>query len=975
MTGCLDHETVAAYIDGALSVPSIADLEAHLDQCRDCRAHVSALAGVSTSRSFLSDGETLGLASTPSVLDANPGLRVGRMVVVEMLGRGGMGRVFEAYDPELDRRVALKLLDPVCWQRAGVDARARLQREAVVMARLAHPNVVTVFDVGVWADQLFVAMELVAGSTLDAWVREAAPRPRTVLEACIAAGRGLAAAHAAGIIHRDFKPTNILRGHDGRVRVSDFGLAALADEAEPDLVISGTPGYMSPEQIDGAAFDATSDQFSFCVTVWEMLAGERPFAGSSLGELRAAVAGKPAGGAAIPLAVRRVLLRGMATIPADRYRSMDALLAALTSAARRKRRVIAGLAATLAALAVGTGVFAMRSGPDPDVCGGASRRLVGVWDADRRAEVQRALFASGAVASFDRLAAVFDDRTRSWVETHTDACRATAGGAQSDRVLDARMQCLDDQLGELRALVEVIEQSGTSRLDRALEAANGLPQATACSAAAALSSGTPTRFTGIQGLRADELDHLVELAHARLAVYDVRGASQQLARAEGLLSTVPDPIREARVAYFRGRISLANHDLDQALDSLVRAAHVAAKAPDNRLVAMAAVSLVRLLAMTQRRAESTAWQATLELQLAHGGHDDLRAELEETQSLIAFDQRDYAAARDHAEHAVELTARASGRDSPKLIIPLAHLADATMQLEGHSAAEPHYRRALAITEAAYGPEHPYVAMILTGMASYGADASKADIARARATLERALAIHERNNPEDPALVITLCSLGLAALALDELPAAQAYSERAVAIAEKRGQGDAEMLLPSLLALGNVYAKQRRTDDARRTLTRAIDLIERSYGPTHPSLPNTLVQLAAVELGAGGCKAAAPLLDRASRFSDRGDGDVDVASTSYASLRLAECELAAGNASHALGLARRADEIRTRAKLSPALLAESRFAVAQALERTGKRAEAIAAAESAEREASREFADQIASWLRDARGGRRPPLVP
>ncbi len=231
------------------------------------------------------------------------GMMVGRYRLLTAIGRGGFGVVFEAVDTELGRRIALKLLGS---QRRGEAAEARLMREAQAMARLSHPNVITVYDVGSFDGGVFIAMELVDGGTLAGWLAQ--PRPwRRVVELFLRAGRGLAAAHRAGLVHRDFKPENVLVGRDEQVRVTDFGVARMTDAAgdagaatggdarvAPSLTRSGallgTPAYMAPEQMDGAGSDARADLFSFCVALWEALYGARPFRGATVEELRAAIA-------------------------------------------------------------------------------------------------------------------------------------------------------------------------------------------------------------------------------------------------------------------------------------------------------------------------------------------------------------------------------------------------------------------------------------------------------------------------------------------------------------------------------------------------------------------------------------------------------------------------------------------------------------------------------------------------------------
>jgi serine/threonine protein kinase len=296
--------------------------------------------------------------------------------VLEILGRGGMGEVYAAYDPELDRKIALKIL------HAGGPAndsrgRSRLLREAKAIAKLRHPNVIAVHDAGTLDDRVFLAMEHVEGMTLGAWLAE---RPRTrqeILNVFVAAGRGLEAAHAAGLVHRDFKPQNVMVGRDGDVRVMDFGLARSIDEepepvpgpaalaaAQSDLAVSagapgraalpltrtgelvGTPLYMAPEQFRAERTDARTDQFSFCVALYQALYGAYPFAGAGFGELMAAVNGgqvqPPPAKSAVPPWLRRILLRGLSVDPAARWPSMQVLTAALgRDPARRRNRWLA----------------------------------------------------------------------------------------------------------------------------------------------------------------------------------------------------------------------------------------------------------------------------------------------------------------------------------------------------------------------------------------------------------------------------------------------------------------------------------------------------------------------------------------------------------------------------------------------------------------------------------------------------------
>ncbi|HEY6174159.1 MAG TPA: serine/threonine-protein kinase, partial [Kofleriaceae bacterium] len=300
------------------------------------------------------------------------GAALGRYVIEELIGAGGMGVVYRARDPDLGRAVAIKQLGRV---RSDWQWRARLLREAQAMARLAHPNVVTVYDVGLAHDALFVAMEYVEGVTLRRWLAE--PRTRhEIIAAFAAAGRGLHAAHVAGLVHRDFKPDNVLMASDGRARVTDFGLARWESAEATDVpgdapgdrsaarsgltvddAVMGTPGYLAPEQYAGGAVDARTDQFAFTCALYEALHGQRPFVGEPDAIREAVLAGRAlAHPRDLPAWLRRILERGLETDRERRFASMADLVAALEAdpAARRRRRAIA-IAAAAVIVAVGGG--------------------------------------------------------------------------------------------------------------------------------------------------------------------------------------------------------------------------------------------------------------------------------------------------------------------------------------------------------------------------------------------------------------------------------------------------------------------------------------------------------------------------------------------------------------------------------------------------------------------------------------------
>ncbi|HVY40407.1 MAG TPA: serine/threonine-protein kinase, partial [Polyangia bacterium] len=323
---CLEEGTVLAFVGGELQGAALSSVEAHLVACPACAALVAVAAPIAP-------------AGPPGGTRRLDAVAVGRYQLRRLVGRGAMGEVYAGHDPELDRQVAIKILRT---DVRNADAhRARFMREAQAVARLHHPNVVGIYDVGSAGARIFLAMELIEGETLAAWLsRRARPVPE-ILRTFALAGRGLQAAHAAGIVHRDFKPQNVMVGRDGAPRVTDFGLAASADPTPGDRppltaagAILGTPHYMSPEQLRGQRADARADQFSFCVALWEALHGALPFPAKTWDALRRAVFdGKPRPGPLarrVPRHVQAALLRALAVDRAHRFPTMADLLDALS---------------------------------------------------------------------------------------------------------------------------------------------------------------------------------------------------------------------------------------------------------------------------------------------------------------------------------------------------------------------------------------------------------------------------------------------------------------------------------------------------------------------------------------------------------------------------------------------------------------------------------------------------------------------
>jgi serine/threonine protein kinase len=401
---CLDANAVQDLMAGALDAMARTRALQHLDGCDDCRALISLLAREVTrdaaadvvrrsvaqpgkvklgDLTFVETVHTADGAAAPAVspdpLGATAesslimrsgtrqvGKQFGRYTIAERIGAGAMGVVYRADDPGLGRRVALKLL-----HKPDPSLTDRLIREARSMAQVNHPNVVQVYDAGVSEGSTYIAMELVTGTSLRAWQQAKHTVPE-VIEKYIDAGRGLAAAHAAGVIHRDFKPDNVLVGSDERVRVTDFGLASARPSEDVGMevgeaielthsgMVLGTPAYMAPEQFTGGNVDPRTDQFNFCVALYEALYGHRPFKGKTFDELGDAVCDgkvRPAPtGSRVSGALRQIVLRGISVRPGDRYPTMDHLLEDLgRDRSRAWRFAMTGALALAVALGLGIG--------------------------------------------------------------------------------------------------------------------------------------------------------------------------------------------------------------------------------------------------------------------------------------------------------------------------------------------------------------------------------------------------------------------------------------------------------------------------------------------------------------------------------------------------------------------------------------------------------------------------------------------
>ena len=583
------------------------------------------------------DGDAAGAATplgeAPTVDGRPPGLRVGSTTLADRryqllgeLGRGGMAVVHAAIDRQLGRRVALKLVRP---DRVDAAGRARLLREAKAMARLQHRNVVQVYDAGSVGDQVFVAMELVDGGSLQRWLVSAPRTWRQVVEVFIGAGHGLAAAHAAGLVHRDFKPDNVLIDAQGVARVADFGLAVAGvdhedgDGTAADLpsvttagVLIGTPAFMAPEQLDGEPATAASDQFAFCVALHRALHGVAPFPGDTPTALRARIAAAPPeesdAGKALPRWLRSALAQGLAANPAARHASMTALVALLArERGWRRWRVPVALGTTVIAATAAVALASTRSAQvDPaDACDGGANELAAVWNPAQRSAVATRLERSREGRNL--VLAALDRQARTWTAMHRSACVAHARGAESAQVLDLRMRCLRHRQIELGAAVDALVHIADGALDHAVDVTADLVPIDDCANLDQLTRELPPPRSAAARARADELR--IELA--RLEALDRSGQS------EPALAGLDDLVHEVRgledvgllveALLVRGHIAQVRLEFASATSMLREAEAVALRHGAIRDAVEASARRLFVEAMDGREAEVLTAQAEL----------------------------------------------------------------------------------------------------------------------------------------------------------------------------------------------------------------------------------------------------------------------------------------------------------------------------------------------------------------------------
>ena len=848
-TVCLTDDELAGFVSEQLAPGQRASLADHLDGCERCRRLISALAALEDDAAAIPD-------RAPAL---TAGSVIGRFTITRVLGQGAMGTVWAARDPELGREVAVKRLH-LAPDAAGGDTSTRLRREAQAMARLNHPNVVAIYELGEDRGHVFCAMELVDGVTLRGWL--ATPRSwREVLEVARAAGQGLAAAHAAGLVHRDIKPENILIARDGRTLVTDFGLAKLADlglsdggdgeaavgdvataraVADRDVTrtiehaatidhavtighaatighagmpgqistighaatvgnsatltrtgaLIGTPAYMAPEQLTGGAVGAHSDQFSFCVTIYEALFGMRPFAGTSVAELADAIrrgARKPDDPRGVPGAVLRCVLRGLAADPTERWPAMPALLEALARASQRRRRIIvAGIAAV--ALAATALVVTLREDRSDQVRSSAEARIARVWNPIRAATLRTAFAATGSPLAGERASHACDtlDRYRAdWLRLRLDAWSAAhVRGEQSLELLAHRLACFERLADGVDELVTLWTTPSRTEVEASSSTVFRLEPIATC--------GNIDRVMSRAVPPSTPLGHLAERGQRRLEALALAGRKDealQLGQAlvdQALVSGDPGVLARAR--HNLGFAQANAGQLAEAEATLRLAVQEAAAVREHSLVAENWLRLLSLVGLELGKTASAASdiEPAARAAVAQAGNDPRQlGDLAMTLGLVDYGRGDlvhakahmiesrdrhlaalgpghpvvanaeknlggvllalgeYDAAARELEHAIVTVRATLGDNHPVIADAEINLGSIATRRKDWPAAEAHYRRALAVNQLVRGDDHPNTAMVHTYLArtlrhvQRFAEA-RAELDNARATLDRKL---------------------------------------------------------------------------------------------------------------------------------------------------------------------------------------------------------------------------------------------
>ncbi len=840
-------------LEGQLGGPAREALEVHLDTCAACRE----LYAVLLSAQHAGDGAPTADAVLP------PGAAVGRYRVLAFLGAGGMGRVYRAKDPRLDRDVALK---HVLAADAGAAHAAGLLREAQALARLAHPNVLPVYDAGADGEHLYLALELVQGQTLAQWLHE---RPRgtdELLGRFLEAGEGLAAAHAAGLVHGDFKPQNVLLGEDGRARVADFGLARRAGAGGAPG--AGTARYLAPEQRAGAPPDARADLYAFCVA------------------LRDALDDPARAGQRVPGRVRRALARGLAPDPRARHPSMRALLGALRPRAHRRWAIPAAL---LAGALLGAALGPARRWSEEARCEAQRTQALALFGAREQA-AQRAAFEA---LGLPHGAGVQRHVARRLAETTAElaARRAQACSTLRGEPLRRREACLAEATAELSELISALAHPDRALVDRAPEVVAAYDAPERCGREDAQAGAAVDR----PALRA-----ALGAAQALAAAGRWREAA---ARADGVLAElepaaadggalpagrVVEPALAARARLLRGGAAAHEGQLGRAEAELSRAAELGDFAHAAAVTAEAWTRLLRLHAGSGGKLEAAEREAHLaEAAVARAGEPPaLRIALEQALATQSDQREQLESALQHQERALAVARAAFGEADVRTALALRRVAQSHYLLGRWEGAKAAAVQAQARLGAVLGPAHPELSRVETVLGL--TQQRLGELALARQTLAGARArLEALYGADHAALASPWVREGWALAEAGEPAAGEALIRRGLAIVERNGGREQALYAAKLGVLGEVQVMRGQLAEAEESYREVLRLYERGFGVDSPKLALVLSHLGEVRRLRGDLKGAGELLRRALAMMDSPGASVSPLERAQGRLSLAE----------------------------------------------------------------------------------------
>ena len=815
------------------------------------------------------------LPSRPQSERLPRGSSIGRYVVLEELGAGGMGVVYAAYDPELDRKIAIKVLlpaQPTSDELSG--GKARLIREAQALARLSHPNVVNVHDVGEVDGRVFVAMEHIDGGTLKQWLDRSPRSIPEILAVFIEAGRGLAAAHAAGLVHRDFKPDNVLVGIDGRARVVDFGLARgqtgrnfdsdsvddsgtssytgsrLDSELTAVGTVMGTPAYMAPEQHVGGPADAATDQFSFSVALYKALYGERPFHGGSVRALaRAVCRGKirPApAGTKVPAWLRRVVIKGLSVLPEDRHESIAAMLEELAHdpSIARRRHLMLGMGVVLVG-GVAAGAY-FTGARDKELCASSDDAIEETWNKARRSAVKESFAATElpyADDTFGRVATVVDDYVESWAAGAREACEATrVQQTQSEELLDRRTACLDGRRARLDALLEVFAHADASVVERAMSAVLGLPAVSSCSDLDALGRGVAPPSSEAQRARVDALS--VELERA--------AAIHSTGRYKEALELREAAVKKAEEIGYAPTLALAVHQLSitqgalampEGTETTHRAFALALEAGDDTVASRTAADIAQEEGLEHRDAVAARRWADVADSIARRKGGDIQVEMStlNVRAVTAIKEGDYNEAQRMFETMLERT-REEEEAKHNLSVVLMNLGVFHVQQGELDAARSYLEQAAEHVAATEGPKHPSMLDLRSKLGVVSLMAT--DYEAAQKILSENLELQLAHFGEQhPAVAFTMGGLGVAKRHLDQIEEAERLQSGALEIRRKVYGPDHELICESLRNLALVREDRDDPEGALAFAEEALAMSKRLESDEDP-----MVVMSELEVG-------------------------------------------------------------------------------------------------------------------------------